>query len=139
MTNRKETLTGKEMAFGYAMATAFIFLVCYGISSIGSYGKDEESTSYASASSTKPDAVDAAFGLCEIMSITGLVSQCEVQGWGSTVDVRIDTTGVEAIKMCSDTSDVVARSTSGFSGKGWTLQIFSPYSGDRPLARCSLR
>jgi hypothetical protein len=138
MSDKKNDLTGKELAIGYGLAFSFLFLIIYGISNIGSYGKDDgELTSYDSYSSGSPDAVDAAFGVCDMMGNTSVVSECDVQGWGSTVDVTIDTVGTEAIEMCSDTTTLIAARTSLFSGKGWQLRIFSPYSGDRPLASCA--
>jgi hypothetical protein len=138
MPNKKDDLTGKELAIGYGLVFSFVFLIIYGISSLGSYGKvEDEQTSYSSHSNTSPNAVDAASAVCAMMENTNLVSECEVQGWGSTVDVTIDTVGPEAIKMCSDTTTLIASQTSLFSGRGWRLRIFSPYSGDRPLASCA--
>jgi len=84
------------------------------------------------------DVIDDAYRLCKAMEGTGLTTQCEVKGWGSTVDVRIDTNGAEARKICAGTADMMAKQTRTFAGK-WKLQIFSPYSGDRPIAVCTLR
>jgi hypothetical protein len=84
------------------------------------------------------DVIDDAYRLCKAMDDTGLTTQCEVKGWGSTVDVRIDTNGAEARKICTGVVDMMAKQTRTFAGK-WKLQIFSPYSGDRPIAVCTLR
>ena len=87
---------------------------------------------------TSADVIDDAYRLCKSMEGTGLTTQWEVKGWGSTVDVRIDTNGAEARKICAVVADMMAKQTRTFAGK-WKLQIFSPYSGDRPIAVCTLR
>jgi len=90
------------------------------------------------APAASADVIDDAYRLCKSMEGTGLTTQCEVKGWGSTVDVRIDTNGAEARKICAGVADMMAKQTRTFAGK-WKLQIFSPYSGDRPIAVCTLR
>lgn len=84
------------------------------------------------------DVIDDAYRLCKAMESTAVTTQCEVKGWGSTVDVTIDTSGVEARKICIGAADMMAQKTRTFNGK-WKLRIFSPYSGDRPIAVCTLR
>jgi hypothetical protein len=84
------------------------------------------------------DVIDDAYRLCKAMDDTGLATQCEVEGWGSTVDVTIDTNGAEARKICAGVVKVMAKQTRTFAGK-WKLRIFSPYSGQRPIAVCTLR
>ncbi len=83
------------------------------------------------------DAVDDAFRLCSALEETGLTTECEVKGWGSTVDVRIDTTSSEERKMCAGVVDMMAQQTRSFGSK-WEFRIFSPYSGDHPIAKCTL-
>jgi hypothetical protein len=83
------------------------------------------------------DVIDDAYKLCSALEGTGLTTECEVKGWGSTVDVRIATSGSEARKICSGVVDMMAKQTRSFKGK-WKLQIFSPYSGDHPIATCTL-
>ena len=84
------------------------------------------------------DVVDDAYRLCAALEGTGLTTECEVKGWGSTVDVRIDTSSPEARKICTSTADMMAQMTRSFAGK-WKLRIFSPYSGEHPIAICNLR
>jgi len=83
------------------------------------------------------EVVDDAYKLCSALEDTGLTTECEVKGWGSTVDVRIATSGGEAMKICSGIVNMMAKQTRSFNGK-WKLQIFSPYSGDHPIASCTL-
>jgi len=84
------------------------------------------------------DVIDDAYRLCKMMEGTGLTTQCEVKGWGSTVDVTIDTDGGEARRICVGVADMMAKKTRTFAGK-WKLRIFSPYSGEKPIAVCNLR
>jgi hypothetical protein len=79
--------------------------------------------------------VDAAFRLCAVFESTGLITKCEVDGWGSTVDVVMDRSSAEANKICSGAANMMAQPSS-FGGR-WTLRIFSPY-GDQPIATCTL-
>ena len=83
------------------------------------------------------DAVDDAYRLCRALEGTGLTTECEVKGWGSSVDVTIDTTSYEARKICAATAGMMAKKTTSFAGR-WKLKIFSPYSGERPIATCNL-
>ena len=84
------------------------------------------------------DVVDDAYRLCKVMDISGVSTECEVKGWGSTVDVTIDTNGAEARKVCDGVADMMAKKTRTFAGQ-WRLRIFSPYSGKKPIAVCTLR
>ncbi len=84
------------------------------------------------------DAVEDAYRLCAAFEATGMTTEREVKRWGSTVDVRIDTNGSEARSICSGAADMMAELTRSFAGR-WKLRIFSPYSGDHPIAICNLR
>ncbi len=92
----------------------------------------------ASPEVASADVVSDAYGLCRTFEATGLSTECEVSGWNSTVDVTIDTSGGEARKICAGVVEMMAEKTRSFAGK-WKLRIFSPYSGDRPIAVCTLR
>lgn len=87
--------------------------------------------------SRKPDVIDDAYRLCAAMEATKLTTQCSVSGWNRTVDVTIDTRGSEARKICEGTAQLMVKMKSNFTGD-WKLQIFSPYSGQRPIATCRL-
>ena len=88
-----------------------------------------------SSSERKPDAADDAYTVCTAMMNTNLVSKCDVNGWNSSVDVRIDTTGEEAIKICTGSVAQISQYTARLAGK-WKLRVFSPFSGDNVLAEC---
>ncbi len=119
------------------MKTPLYYLVIlstiFFLSGCGNSDSGSERTSRETA-----NPVNDAYKVCNAFERTGLTTQCEVSGWNSTIDVTIDTTGAEARKMCPGIVDMVAKLTRSFAGK-WKLQIFSPYSGERPIAVCRLR
>lgn len=83
------------------------------------------------------DAVDNAYRVCEVFKNTGISSDCKVKGFGSYIDVSMDTNGREANKICRGVVDQLAGVYS-FNNE-WTLRIFSPFSGDNQLASCKLK
>lgn len=92
----------------------------------------------ASSASADNKSVENAYGLCQVFDKTGLVSEpCSVSGWNSSVDVRMDTNGGEARKVCSAVVQMVRKQGLRFDNR-WKIRIYSPYSGDRPIAQCRL-
>lgn len=83
-------------------------------------------------------AIDDAYRVCTALNNTGLTSECQVKGWGHTIDVRIDTTGIEARKICDGAVKTISQMTRNFKSE-WKLRIYSPFSEDHPLAVCVLR
>ena len=91
-----------------------------------------------SLSQVTADVIDDAFAACRAFKGTQMVSECDVRGGRSSIDIRVDTNGQEAQKICVQAAEVLAKRTSNFGGK-WTLRVFSPFSGDHPLATCALK
>ena len=83
------------------------------------------------------DAVDNAYLLCKIIDNTNLATECSVKGWGSTVDTTIDMTGGDARELCPKMAGLMASKGKSL-GDPWKLRIFSPYSGDHPIATCKI-
>lgn len=82
--------------------------------------------------------VESAYRVCALFDSTGLASApCEVTGWGSSVEVKIDMTAAEARKLCPQVAGM-ARDKGWSFGKGWTLKIYSPFSGGDTIAYCDL-
>jgi hypothetical protein len=82
--------------------------------------------------------VSNAFGLCRVFDGTDLLSEpCSVSGWNSSVDVKMDTSGGEARKICSDVADMMRAQGIRFDA-GWKIRIYSPFSGDSTIAQCNL-
>jgi hypothetical protein len=84
------------------------------------------------------DVIDDAYMLCKVFENTGMSTECNVRGGSSSVEVTLDTNGVEGRKICASVVAEMATVTGNFAGK-WKLKIFSPYSGNRPIAVCTLR
>jgi hypothetical protein len=62
------------------------------------------------------DVIDNAFFVCESFKHSGISSECNVNGWKSTIDVRIDTNGIEAQKMCVGFKAVLVQNKKYFGG-----------------------
>lgn len=88
--------------------------------------------------STTRSVIDDAYIVCEAFKGTNDVAECTVSSFGKTIDVRIDTSSDEARKICVGTAELAATHTERFAGAGWTLNIYSPYSGDHPIATCPM-
>lgn len=80
------------------------------------------------------DDIDSAYSLCSALENTGAITDCDVSGWGKSVNVRLDMSGSEARKLCGPVANMV----SGKFNPGWKLKIFNPYSGDNAIAVCNL-
>jgi hypothetical protein len=91
------------------------------------------------ASPALSDAVDSAYVLCSVIDGTGLSSApCEVSGWSGTITATIDMNSSEARKLCPQIAQAMHDRGKRFSGRQWTLQIKSPYSGENTIAFCNL-
>jgi hypothetical protein len=93
------------------------------------------------ATPPSPTVSDNAFKVCEAVKNTGMASECDVNvsiSGGSNIDVRVDTNAHEAKNMCLGMVSLLAKKTTGFNG-AWHLRIFSPFSGEHPLATCILQ
>jgi hypothetical protein len=114
------------------LATLFtILLLCWIV-----YRCTTSPPSPTSTESAVPTIGEDAERVCKAMQ-GALTTSCEVHAWGKTIDVRMDTTGVEARKICLGTVKVLSGYTEAFKGE-WRLRMFSPYSGDQPIAVCAL-
>jgi len=99
---------------------------------------DPDASTDGSPSIRRGNDVENAYIICGAAEETGMLSQeCNVSGFNSTVDLYIDTNSREAMKICRGIRDG-ARSEGLKFGNDWTIRIFSPFSGDRTIAQCSL-
>ncbi|MGQ7792966.1 hypothetical protein ACUN0C_11200 [Faunimonas sp. B44] len=79
-----------------------------------------------------------AFALCRAFDAIGLLSKpCDVSVWGSTVDLSIDMSTVEALRFCSKIPTMTRKVGVNFSSE-WSLRIYSPYSNGNTIAICRL-
>lgn len=120
------------MAFEDQVEEAGVKTLCQGLACLGA------AVIFGVSNTATADVIDDAYRLCSAIEGTNLATECKVSGWGSTVDTTIDTTSAEARKICAGIADMMAQKTHTFAGK-WKLRIFSPYSGEHPIASCILR
>ncbi|NKM14169.1 hypothetical protein GFL85_24640 [Rhizobium laguerreae] len=94
---------------------------------------------FCSAPSFAADAVSNAYALCQVIDNTGLSSSpCEVSGWSGTVTATIDMDSTNARETCNGMVGMLRQKNIAFTGRQWTLQIKSPYSGGNSIAYCNL-
>ncbi len=84
------------------------------------------------------DGLGNAYLVCDIFEKTGLSSECTASNATSTVDVIINTSGGEALELCSVMADRMVQMGRAFGGR-WQLRIFAPDRAAEPLAACALR
>lgn len=119
-------------------ALIWIILVAGIAIAIRSCGSDDKPGASSAPPSAASQSVDNAYRLCAVLDKTRLLSEpCSVSGWKSSVDIKIDTTGVEALKICDGMVRMVREQGITFA-PGWRIRIYSPYTGENTLAQCSL-
>lgn len=93
----------------------------------------------STGSAAHANSLDDAYKVCDALRNTRMVSECEVKVRildGNVIDARIDTTGLEAQRICDGIGGLL-KGVTGFT-EPWELRIFSPFSGDHPVATCAL-
>jgi hypothetical protein len=100
----------------------------------------------ASASVGKPhknkevsikEGVDSAYKLCRTLDATGLPSQkCEVSSY--TINLSLDIAPSEARNLCPELLQFLDTNDHFMFDPGWSLRIYSPFSGSRPIATCQI-
>lgn len=92
---------------------------------------------FSFSSNVYADPVEDAFKLCSVMDGSGVLSsECKVKS--KTVELSIDTTAIEAKKMCTGIVGMSAKYGLRFDSR-WKIRIYSPFSGDNSLAVCTLK
>jgi hypothetical protein len=92
--------------------------------------------SVSSAEDAIGRSVNNAYRLCAAFDQMGILSKkCDVSGWHESVDISVATTAADALSFCRQLSKAVHL---GEFEQGWTLRIFSPYSGDNTIGICDL-
>jgi hypothetical protein len=87
------------------------------------------------SNTARADAIDDAARTCQAVDATGVASEpCSYSAFA--IRISLDTTGSEAVKICKGMADEI-RKVAAFP-PGWKLYIYSPFSGDKTLAVCSL-
>ena len=153
LVGAKKFRAPKETARGYWIGAAFLIgVVALGL--FGSMGQEDSSGPSGSPSSSGPSADSSvatppekpnpctksrnnADVFCAVLDVTKLLSEkCKISTWNETIDISIDTTTAETMKMCTMLIQRAKRNNEMFR-EGWQLKIFTLYS-QRPVATCSL-
>jgi hypothetical protein len=96
-----------------------------------------ETNSSASAWQNKPGITDHALAVCRALTNSG-ATECELTVFSQAIDVRVNVSAADAPILCKGIVELVRKQTTAFSGSEWQIRVFSPFSGDHPLAACSL-
>lgn len=83
------------------------------------------------------DVVNVGMFFCNSLLAQGVATECDVSGWQQSINMTIDTTSSEAGIFCNDGAKMIAARSSGEIA-GWKVQIYSPYSGEHPIAACEI-
>lgn len=84
------------------------------------------------------ESVDSAYKICMAVDMAGIASKpCEVSGWNSSVQITIDVRSGEARDICHHLVSAASEKAWRF-GRGWKIEIFSPYSNGNTIAYCNL-
>ncbi len=87
---------------------------------------------------TVSDTVKNAYKLCSVLDDSGVLSKpCDISGFGQSVEITAEMTGAEARMICKMYADKLKQEDMLFD-YGWTLKVYSPYSGDNTIAVCKL-
>jgi hypothetical protein len=82
---------------------------------------------------------NAAHAVCYIFRGSEIITECEVNDWRSTIDVRAALNARDARRLCIGTTEAVGKQTRSLVERKWQLRIFSPFSGDHAIATCPFR
>ena len=84
-----------------------------------------------------PEVTDHALAVCNSLKNTG-ATECELSVFSQAIDARINVSAADAGTLCTGIAGLVRKQTTAFNGTAWQIRIFSPFSGDHPLASCSI-
>lgn len=88
----------------------------------------------------QPGAYDYARLICKAFEQSGATT-CEINSnifSDSTIETTLATTPASAAVTCKDVAASMRAKTKAFQEKNWRILIFSPFSGNRPIANCKL-
>ncbi len=84
------------------------------------------------------DSIDSAFRLCAFFDNSDLTTdECKVSGWDESVNVTMNVNLGEAKTICKMLAASAKKNRILFT-KDWKLKIYSPFSGKKTIAFCSL-
>lgn len=90
--------------------------------------------------STQPSAYEYAQVVCKAFEQAGATT-CDVNSnilSDSTIETTLATSPASAALTCNEMAAIMRSKTRAFEDKNWKILIFSPFSGNRPIASCRL-
>lgn len=94
----------------------------------------------APAAPTEPSAYEYAGLICKALEQSGATT-CDVNSnvfSTSTIEATLATSPSNAVVTCKELAAIMRSKTRAFEAKEWKILIFSPFSGNRPIATCRL-
>lgn len=88
----------------------------------------------------QPTTYDYAQVICKILESAGATT-CEIKSnvfTESTIEATLATSPRDASASCNLVTSTVRSKTDVFKSASWKLLIFSPFSGNRPIAACRI-
>lgn len=88
----------------------------------------------------QPGAYEYAQLICKAFEQSGATT-CEINSnilSDSTIETTLATSPASAAVTCKDVAASIRAKTKAFQEKNWRILIFSPFSGNRPIANCKL-
>ena len=94
----------------------------------------------ATTAKIEPSAYDYAQFICKAFKSVG-ATECKVDSSvfsTSYVDATFATSPGNAAIACKDAAATMRQQTKAFGSDKWVIRIYSPFSGNRPIATCDL-
>lgn len=88
----------------------------------------------------QPSAYEYAQVVCKAFEQAGATT-CDVNSnilSDSTIETTLATSPASASLTCNEMAAIMRSKTRAFEDKNWKILIFSPFSGNRPIASCRL-
>lgn len=92
------------------------------------------------AAPAQPSAYDYAHLICKAFEQSGATT-CDVNSnmlSDSTIETTLATSPASAVATCKDVAASMRAKSNAFQGRNWKILIYSPFSGNRPIASCKL-
>jgi hypothetical protein len=89
---------------------------------------------------SEPSAYEYAGLICKALEQSGATT-CDVNSnllSTSTIEATLPTTPSSASRTCNELAAIMRSKTKAFEAKEWKILIYSPFSGNRPIASCRL-
>ena len=79
--------------------------------------------------------VNTATKICNVLESTGLAHECDISIFTNTISFRVDANAVESKAICNQVANMEGNY---IFRREWTIEVFSPFSGEHAVASCVL-